>query len=573
MKQPTVGVAPYLEHLRAVWAQHWPTGFPRQPEYPFGEVALTEYLRQWARRQPDKPACIFYGTEVTFAQLDALSDRFAALLAAYNVRRGDRVAVFLPNCPQFTFAFFGILKLGCVHVPVNPLFREHELEYELQDSGAEVIVAQDQLYWLVEGVWSHTSLRLAFTTNVADMLPHAPTMRVPASILQPHLTYTSAIDLLPALAAVTAPTPTPEVGLDDIAALNYTGGTTGLPKGCIHTQHDMLYTAATYCGIASQTRADDVSLCFYPVFWIAGENMGLIFPVFTGTTCVLLARWDPLAFLSAVDRHHVTNSAMLVDNVVELMDHPRIGEFDLGSLRKLRVSSFVKKLGIDHRRRWEGLTGVTLIESAWGMTETHTCDTFTSGMQDGDLDLRSQPVFVGLPVPGTEFQVRDFGSGELCPLGTEGELWVHSPSLLKAYWQKPEETARALSDGWLATGDIGLIDIEGYIHYVGRRKEMLKVNGMSVFPTEIEGLLGRHPQVVGSAVVGRADAARGEVPVAFVRIAPEARAGLTELDLMTWCREHMAVYKVPEVHFIDAFPLTATGKVKKDELLPLLQGV
>jgi acyl-CoA synthetase (AMP-forming)/AMP-acid ligase II len=566
VKQAPPAEGPYLEHLRGLWAQRWPTGFAHRPEYAFGEIPLTEYLRHRARRQPDTAACIFYGTEMTFARLDALSDRFARLLAAHNVRRGDRVAVFLPNCPQFAIAFFGVLKLGCIHVPVNPLFKEHELEYELQDSGAEVIVAQDQLFGLVESVWSNTSLRLALTTNVADMLPDTPTIPVPASIRLPRLACEGAIDLLSALEAVTAATPLPEVGLDDMAALNYTGGTTGLPKGCIHTQRDMLYTAATYCGIASQTRADDVSLCFYPVFWIAGENMGLTFPVFTGTTCVLLARWDPLAFLAATERHRVTNSAMLVDNVVELMDHPRFGDYDLRTLRKLRVSSFVKKLGIDHRRRWEALTGVTLIESAWGMTETHTCDTFTSGMQDGDMDLRSQPVFVGLPVPGTEFQIRDFRTGELCPLGTEGELWVHSPSLLKGYWQKPEETARSLRDGWLATGDIGLIDTDGYIHYLGRRKEMLKVNGMSVFPTELEGLLGRHPQVVGSAVIGRADAARGEVPVAFVRLTNEGRATLTESELVAWCREHMAVYKVPEIHFVDEFPLTATGKIKKDEL-------
>jgi acyl-CoA synthetase (AMP-forming)/AMP-acid ligase II len=261
---------------------------------------------------------------------------------------------------------------------------------------------------------------------------------------------------------------------------------------------------------------------------------------------------------------------MLVDNVVELMDQPRLGDYDLRSFRKLRVSSFVKKLDVEYRRRWHALTGMTLIESAWGMTETHTCDTFTSGMQDDDMDLRAQPVFVGLPLPGTEFEIRDFATGELCPLGAEGELWVRSPSLLKAYWQKPEETARALRDGWLATGDIGLIDPDGYIHYLGRRKEMLKVNGMSVFPTEIEGLLGRHPLVVGSAVIGRPDAMRGEVPVAFVLVVPERRSGLTEAELSAWCREHMAVYKVPEIHFLDKLPLTATGKVKKEELLPLL---
>jgi long-chain acyl-CoA synthetase len=573
MNDTIIDETEYLSRLRQLWAERWPKDAPLDAHYAFGEVPLTEYLRQWARRLPDKPAYIFYGAVLTFAELDALSDRFAALLAANGVRRGDRVAVFLPTCPQFAIAFFGILKLGCVHVPVNPLFKEYELEYELSDSGAEVILAQDQLFGLVQSVWPRTNLRLALTTNSTDMLPPTPSLPVPESILQPKRVWDNAQDLLPELQSVSAGAPSAEIGLDDIAALNYTGGTTGMPKGCVHTQRDMIYTAASYSTVASQTQPDDVTLCFYPVFWIAGEDMALIFPIFTGTTCVLLARWDPVTFMAAVERHRVTTSAMLVDNVVEIMDHPSFGDYDLSSLRKLRVSSFVKKLGIDLRRRWEALTGITLIESSWGMTETHTCDTFTSGMQEDDMDLHSQPVFVGLPVPGTEFEIRDFDTGELCALDHEGELWVRSPSLLKMYWQKPEETARALRNGWLATGDIGLIDGRGYIHYLGRRKEMLKVNGMSVFPTEIEGLLGRHPLVVGSAVVGRPDFEQGEAPVAFVRLEPEAHGNLSEAQLAAWCREHMAVYKVPEIHFVDEFPLTATGKVKKQELLPLLERV
>jgi fatty-acyl-CoA synthase len=225
----------------------------------------------------------------------------------------------------------------------------------------------------------------------------------------------------------------------------------------------------------------------------------------------------------------------------------------------------VKKLNKDYRRRWKELTGSILAESAWGMTETHTSDTFTTGFQDNDFDLDSQPVFVGLPVPGTEFKICGFDSGALVPLGGEGEIRVRSPSLLKAYWNKPDATADAIVDGWLRTGDIGTIDEQGFLHFLGRRKEMLKVKGMSVFPPEIEALLGQHPAVLGSGVVGRDDAERGQVPVAFIQLKPEAQATRAE-EIEAWCRARMAVYKIPEIRIIDALPMTATGKVKKQDL-------
>jgi acyl-CoA synthetase (AMP-forming)/AMP-acid ligase II len=209
-----------------------------------------------------------------------------------------------------------------------------------------------------------------------------------------------------------------------------------------------------------------------------------------------------------------------------------------------------------------------MIEAAWGMTETHTCDTFTTGQQADDFDLKSQPIFVGLPVPGTEFKITSFETDELLPLGAEGEIVVRSPSLLKSYWNKPEATAASLRDGWFHTGDIGLLDDAGFLHFLGRRKEMLKVNGMSVFPAEIEALLGQHPAVAGSGVIGRADEARGQAPVAFV-LAKEG-AGLTEAALAAWCRQNMATYKVPAIHIVDQLPMTATGKVKKEELARLL---
>jgi fatty-acyl-CoA synthase len=556
----------YMEQLHALWSKAWPKGTPRTPQYPHGEIALSEYLRAWARVQPDHPAVIFYGHVLSYADLDRQSDRFAALLSAKGVRKGDRVAVFLPNCPQFHIVFFGILKLGAIHVPVSPLSRAFELSYELNDTDAEVIVALDQLIETVHQVKGETKLREIIVTSFADVLPAKPAIPVPDSVKSPRIAVPGATDLLPALAAMGEVVPLPPAGLDDIAALNYTGGTTGMPKGCVHTQGDMVYTAAANYGIALNTDSKSVFLSFFPEFWIAGENFGLIFPLFAGATLVLLARWDPMSALAAIDEYKVTITAMPVDGAVELMDHPRFKEFNLSSLKQIRVVSFVKKLNPEYRRRWKELTGTILAESSWGMTETHTSNTFTTGFQDNDFDLTSQPIFVGLPVPGAEFKITDFETGDLIPIGGEGEIRVRTPSLLKSYWNKPEATAESLVDGWLRTGDIGLIDSDGFLHFLGRRKEMLKVKGMSVFPPEIEALLGQHPAVLGSGVVGREDADKGQVPVAFIQLQPEARGRITPEEIQAWCKERMAVYKVPEIRIIEALPMTATGKVKKQEL-------
>ena len=311
-------------------------------------------------------------------------------------------------------------------------------------------------------------------------------------------------------------------------------------------------------------------LNFLPMFWIAGENLGLIYPIFSGATLILLSRWDPVAVMAAVDRYRVNSTFMVVDSVVEVLQHPELNRYDLHSLQHTRVASFIRKLTVDLRRQWQALTGGVLAEGAWGMTETHTSDTFTTGMQSDDMDLHGRPIFVGLPVPGTRIKICDFETGALLPIGAEGEIVVSTPSLLKGYWGRDDATAESLRDGWFRTGDIGAYDDAGYLHFLGRRKEMLKVRGMSVFPSELEVLLGRHPAVLGSAVVARPDRERGQMPVAFIRL----RAGYHDTSaqaLTSWCRDHMAGYKVPEIRVVDEFPMTATGKVKKVELQKLLE--
>ncbi len=565
MPSTTIDETAYLADLAARRAQSWPKDIPAEITYPLGERPLSDYLRHWGATQAAETALIYYGTEITWGELDRLSEGFANLLQGLGIGKGDRVAVFLPNCPQFHIAFFGILKLGAVHVPISPLSKGYELAYHLNDSGAEVIVAQDTLLPIVDEVREETRLRKVFATSLSELVPEVPAFNVPGFVRQPSASMAGAEPFLPAVRSAPKEQVT-GADLDGVAALNYTGGTTGMPKGCVHTQRDMLYTGAANWSVAMAGDRELTFLSYFPEFWIAGENAALVFPVVTGRPLVLLSRWDPLGVMQAVDRYRVTSMAMMVDGAVELMDHPRFGEFDLSCLKRLRVTSFVKKLNVDYRQRWRELTGTTLAESSWGMTETHTSNTFTTGMQEDDYDLKAQPVFVGLPIPGTEFKICDFDTGAILPLDAEGEIVVRAPSLLKGYWNKPEESAAALRDGWLHSGDIGVIDSAGFLHYLGRRKEMLKVKGMSIFPVEIEGLLGKHPAVVGSGVIGRDDAEKGQVPVAFVELKEEHRGRVSAADLTVWLGERIAAYKVPEIVVIAALPLTPTGKVRKTDL-------
>ena len=535
--------------------------------YPIGKVPLTAYLRHWARETPEKPAIIFHGASLSYAELDRQSDAFARLLIGNGMGPGERVAVFLPNCPQYAIAFYGILKAGCIHVPVNPLFKVRELEHELKDVDARWLVTTDALVPLVEEIRAEVALERILLTSVTEGavagagvdLPEA--LRIPKPPVQGYPRFYEELANAPDVAIDV------ELSLDATAALNYTGGTTGLPKGCIHTQGDMIYVGASVSTMLRLT-PDDIGLCFLPVFWIAGESSGLIVPIFAGATMVLMARWDPVSVMQSIDLYKVSYASFLVDNAVEILEHPARGDHDMTSLRLTQVSSFVKKLNLDFRTRWRALTGTTMSEAAWGMTETHTYDTFTSGMQNDDYDLKAQPVFVGLPMPGTEFKICDFDTGALMPLGTEGELCVRSPSLFKGYWGNPEATTQLIRDGWFHTGDLANICEEGYLHFLGRRREMLKVSGVSVFPAEIEALLGQHSDVIGSAVIGRPDPQKGQVPVAFIRLAEGA--SLTKDELETWCRENLSVFKVPEIRLVDTLPMTATGKVKKEELVPLL---
>lgn len=561
----------YLADVARRVRASWPAGLPNEIFYPIGQVSIIDHVRHWAQDRPTSPAIIFYGRELTFRELDTCSDSIAQWLIDHGVAVGDRVALFLPSCPQFTIAFLGILKAGAVAVPVSAMAKEMELAHVIADSGARLLVAQDLLVPIV--VRSEIADQVAgmLSVRVADYLPRQPALSIPKGLDEPGPSMTEEADLdvtdfAEALASPPAHLPRP--GWDDAAVINYTGGTTGLPKGCLHTHGDLTYTAASSVTFNVPSARPHVFCSFLPMFWIGGEVVSLLQPLVSGSTIVLLSRWDAETVMAAIDRYRVTTMALMVDGAIEIINHPRRGGYDLSSLENTLAVSFVTVLDRDIRARWKASVGTVLRESAWGMTETNTMDTFTTGFQEDDADLLGTPTFVGLPMPGTEFKIVDPETGVLMPLGAEGELHVRTPSLFKGYWNNPDATAAAMRDGWLCTSDTAIIDEHGLMTFRGRRREMLKVNGMSVFPSEVEALLMRHPAIAACGVTGRPDEAKGQIPVAFIQLNNSGTE--TAASLALWCRTNIAVYKIPEIRLVDTLPVTATGKVKRAELASLL---
>ncbi|GAB3867535.1 AMP-binding protein [Nocardioides maradonensis] len=536
-----------------------PADTPRAVTYPAGEVSLPAHVEHWAAERPAQVAIAFGGAELTYAHLADRVANVSGWLQEVGVRPGDRVAVFLPNCPQFVIAFLAILRSGAVHVPVNPMFKAAELTHELTDCGAEVVITLDTLLPLLADVAPAAGVRRCLVTAATELA---------AVGAAPELGAVAGVEVAAWREAVAHLSGDDRSGdLDALAALNYTSGTTGLPKGCEHTQRHMLYTAASAIGA---TGFADVSsyaaLCYLPIFWIAGEDLGILNPIVAGGTSVLMARWDAGEALALLERYAVGVMVGTVENYLELMDREELATTDLSALRLPMAISFVQVLTPEVRAAWREAVGPhsVLREAAYGMTETHTFDVTPYGFDAEDADLLAEPIFCGLPVPGTDVAVVEPGTLTPVPLGEVGEIVVRSPSVMTGYWQRADATAGQLRDGWLMTGDNGRLDDDGCLHFLGRAKDMIKVNGMSVFPAEVEMLLTGHPDVDVAAVVPAEDAARGQVPVAFVSLRPGAAVDAAGLE--AWARDAMATYKVPRVVVVDTFPMTDTGKIRKVEL-------
>jgi long-chain acyl-CoA synthetase len=521
--------------------------------YRQGPQPLHEYLRHHARTQGDKPAFIWYGLAISYAQLDDWSDAVAAQLQALGVARGHRVALFMNNCPQYVVAHVAVQKCGAIVGPCGPLFKAMELEYQLNDLGAQVIVVADTLLPVLAEVQPRTAVRHLLVTRHGDLVPDQPLFDVPPDLRAAPLPRPdAALDFVTVMRSGARPQPV-AVSLDDVSLLTYTSGTTGLPKGAMLSYGNALFksSAAADCnGIGS----DDVVLAVAPLYHIAGMLMGINVTLYTGATTVLMHRFDPLATVQAIQACRVSWWYSIAPMNVAIMALPQAKDFDLSSLKVNAATSFGITLTQTLAEQWRAFTGgAALFEAAYGLSETHTMDTYMP-------QQRIRWGTHGVPAPGVEIRIIDPHTGAPRAAGEQGEIVLRSAGNFQGYFNKPEATAATLRNGWVHTGDMGVIDEQGYLTFQGRFKEMIKVSGYSVFPEEVETLLIRHPAVAQAAVIGLPDDTKGEVVKAFIVCKPGAVVAADEL--IAWAREHLSAYKVPrEVAFIDALPATGAGKV------------
>ncbi len=546
--------------MEKIWMKHWPQDLPKEISFHQGKIPIHEYLRFQAGKMPEKAAIIFYGRTISYKELDDASDRFAAYLLSKGIKKGDRVGIFLLNCPQYAIAHFGIQKIGAIVCPCSPLFKELELEYELNDANIEILLSLDLLMPTVKEVLEKTPLRHVIVTNLNDYLPENPSLPLIDYMSIPKSPIPGTDDFMDIV--TTGDTSIPKVDIDmenDIGLFQYTGGTTGLPKGCMLSFNAALFKTAGTVGVSKITE-DSVCLVTMPIFHIAGMLAGLNSCIYAGATQILLSMFDVKTAAKAISTYKADFWYSAVPMNVGIMSDPDCKQYDLSSLKLCLTSSFGIQLTKEIADQWSELTiGGLLVEGAYGLSETHTADTFVP-RDNIKYDA------CGIPGPNTDFKILNLdGSGEELPIGGEGEIVLKNPGVFKGYWNKPNETARTLIDGWVHTGDIGKFDDDGYLYLLGRVKEMIKVSGFSVYPEEVESLLNNHAGIAQSAVIGVPDETKGEVVKAYITKAPGA--DLDEQVLMEWAKKHISSYKCPKyIEFRDELPTLATGKLLRRKL-------
>ncbi|MBX5476216.1 MAG: long-chain fatty acid--CoA ligase [Clostridia bacterium] len=533
------------------WLAHYPPHVPPRLEYP--DITMGQLLERTARQKPDGIAVRLGSFQMTYRELYGAATYFAAGLQRLGVRKGDRVALMLPNLPQYVIAYYGTMIAGGIVAQVNPLYVERELEHLLNDSGAEVIVALDALVPRVEAVRGRTRLRhvvVVRTPGAAGAGAGAQATGGAASAASgaagPAIPFED-------LTAPASPEPVAINPKEDVAVLQYTGGTTGTSKGAMLTHFNLVANAVqTATWVSNMLSEDNVVLSALPLFHSYGMTACMNYAVHTGATMLLVPRFDPQAVLELIRTCRPTSFPGVPTMYVAINSLPGVTPEDLSSLRV--CNSGGAAMPVEVMREFERRTGATVVEG-YGLSEaspvTHTNP--TTGLR--------KPGSIGLPLPDTECRIVDVETGERdVPVGEVGELCIRGPQVMKGYWNRPEETAETLRDGWLHTGDIARMDEDGYFYITDRKKEMIIAGGYNVYPREVEEVLYAHPGVKEAAVVGVPDPYRGETIKAFVVTKPGVVLAAGELD--AHCRAHLAPYKVPrEYEFRDDLPKSMVGKV------------
>ncbi len=556
------------------WLKFYDEWVPGEIEVP--TKPLAQFLSEASAQYPERAALIFgarIGSRVldaalSYRRLDELVDRFAAALQQMGVGKGDRVAIMLPNSPQFVIAAYACWRIGAIMVACNPLYVAREVEHLAADSGAETFVVMSSLYERVKSVRARTAIRRVIVTNVKEYFPGLLKFlftvakekkeghRVDISGDADTFWFQDVLRRAPA-----RPTPV-DVRADDPSTLLYTGGTTGFPKGAQHTHRSQAFNSVVLNVWARSRPAEEVMLCVMPFFHIYGLAVVLNTTIAGALTGVLIPNpRDMPHVLQSIEKHHVTYYLGVPAMFVGFNNFPDVGQYDVRSLRF--AASAAAPLPPEVQERWQAITGGKMVE-AYGLTET-----IAASM---DPIEQARPHSIGVPLPNTDMKIVDADSGtrEL-PAGEEGEIIIKGPQVMTGYWRMPTETANALrtgpdgQPGWFYTADIGYMDEDGYFHIVDRKKDMIIVGGYNVYPTEVEAVLFEHPKVKEAAVVGVPDERRGEVPKAYIVLKEGATA--TEEEISAFCREQMAAYKVPRlVEFRSELPKSMIGKVLRREL-------
>ncbi|MGB9740341.1 MAG: long-chain-fatty-acid--CoA ligase [Candidatus Bathyarchaeia archaeon] len=549
---------PSEKPLEKPWFKFWPEGVPKHIDYP--EIPLFDFLRKTAEKYPDNIALVYFDNKITYKELDLATDKFATALTDFGVKKGDKVAIFLPNVPQFIIAYYGAIKTGAIVTAISPLYKEREVEHQLNDSEAETVVVLDMLYPIIEKVWEKTKLKMVIVTGLKDYMPSMTAFlgsllgKIPSHKVErkPNVYFFKEL-----LSKYEAKPPVVEINpKEDLVALQYTGGTTGTSKGAMLT-HMNLVSNAIMCRawLKDAQEGNEVFLAVLPLFHIYGMTTGMNAPIYMAGKTVLLPRFDPISTFEAIQKYKITVFCGAPTMYSMLLAHPALGKYDCKSIRFCISGS--APLPPEVQKKFMEVTGGVLVEG-YGLTEsspvTH-CNPLDKTMKTVKIGS------IGIPWPDTDAKIMDAETGEkeLAP-GEVGELVVKGPQVMKGYWKMSEETAAVLRNGWLYTGDIGRMDEDGYFYITDRKKDLIKYKGYSVYPRELEDVLYEHPAVKLCGVVGKPDPIAGEIPKAFVVLKEGMTA--TEKEIMDFVNEKVAPYKaIREVEFRKELPMTMVGKV------------
>jgi len=543
------------------WLKHYDPGVPTSIEYP--AVPLFHFLEEAARQFPNVPATIFFNNKLTYGQLDALVNRFANALIGLGVKKGDRVALYMPNCPQFLIGYFGILKAGGVVVATNPLYAEREVEFQLNDAGVETVLVLSRFYGLLKKVQPRTRIKNVIVTNIKEYFP--PVLRLLFTLAKEKKEGHHA-EIQPGdstlnqfLANAPATKPNVPVAPDDIALFQYTGGTTGTSKGAISTHAALVAnTLQIRAWLGKYKMGGECYMGALPLFHVYGMVACMNSAISTASSIVLVPQFKVDEVLPLINKYKPSLFPGVPTMYVAINNHPEVGKYDLRSIRA--CISGAAPLPVSVKLKFEEISGGKLVEG-YGLSEAPTAT------HCNPLNGVNKPGSIGLPLPDVECKIMDIETGEKeMPVGEIGELCIRAPQVMKGYWNKPEETARALRNGWLYTGDIAKMDEEGYFYIVDRKKDMIIVGGFNVYPRDVEEVLYKHPKVKEAAVVGIPDPYRGETVKAYVVLKPGETA--TTDEIIAYCKENMAKFKVPSaVEFRDQLPKTMVGKILRRVLL------